>query len=60
MNANGHSFWQVVDSDSKGKRIGISSFIKKTKEEASIVPSSGISSPISNVVVIGCKINTFP
>ena len=40
-------------------RADISSFMKNTKAEPSIVPSSGISSPIINVVVIGCKINTF-
>ena len=40
-------------------RADISSFIKNTKAEPSIVPSNGISSPMINVVVIGCKINTF-
>ena len=36
-------------------RTDISSRIKNTKAEPSIVPSSGISSPIINVVVIGGK-----
>ena len=36
-------------------RAEISSFMKNTKAEPSIVPSSGISSPIINVVVIVCK-----
>ena len=34
-------------------RADISSFMKNTKAEPSIVPSSGISSPMINVVVIG-------
>ena len=40
------------------KCIGISSFIKKTKAEPSIEPSSGISSPMINVIVI-CPISTL-
>ena len=40
-------------------RTDISSFIKKTNAEPSIVPSSGISSPITNVVVIVSKGITF-
>ena len=40
-------------------RADISSFIKKTNAEPSIVPSSGISSPITNVVVIVSKGITF-
>ena len=36
-------------------RTDISSRIMKTKVEPSIVPSSGISSPIINVVVIGVQ-----
>ena len=40
-------------------RTDISSFIKKTNDEPSIVPSSGISSPITNVVVIVSKGITF-
>jgi hypothetical protein len=36
-------------------RTDIPSRIMKTKAEPAIVPSSGISSPITNVIVIGCK-----
>ena len=37
-------------------RADISSRIKNTKAEPSIVPSSGINNPITNVVVIGCNV----
>ena len=40
-------------------RGDMSSFMKKTNAEPSIVPNSGISSPIPNVVVIVCKGMTF-
>ena len=40
-------------------RADISSRMKNTKAEPSIVPSSGISSPMINVVVIGCKDTSF-
>ena len=55
--SNDHTDAATMTPDAKPNsdfcsRTDISSFIRKTKAEPSIVPSNGISSPIINVVVI--------
>ena len=62
--SNDHTDAATITPDAKPSsvfcnRIDISSFIKNTKAEPSIVPSSGINSPMVNVVVIGCKDTSF-
>ena len=56
-----HTDAATITPDAKPSNVfcnltDISSFMKNTKAEPSIVPSSGISSPMINVVVIGCNV----